>query len=709
VRRHLGRAARAAAWAVAASASVAWLAAVQQPVPAASGQLPTFRGGANLVLVDAYPRRDGRVVEGLTAADFEVFEDGRPVAIQTFEFVSVDTSVPESARRDPNTVGDMRAQAADPRSRVFVAFLDTLHATVDAGARVRGPLVNVLNQLVGPADLFGVMTPTMRASDLTLGRRLRSVDDELTRHWSWGLRERLTHDPTDPMEADLAECFHLRLTETGPEPWLVEDGGIRRHLDEVLIERRREDRTLTALENLVRHLGSLRDARSAVLPITDGWVLFERAEALVGELERDIRFVRERQQTPIPARRSRSVDPVSGLSFEGGVLQACAAELKRLVLFEHSRRLRELVTVASRNNVSFFPVATSGLAATDAGAAAALIPSASPAGQTVLGRDANRMSSRVGALRTAAEGTGGVASVNSNDIEGGLRKVVDEMSSYYLLSYEAPAGRSDGRYRRIDVRVKEPRVVVRARSGYIPVASAPAVVAAPDPARVEAESALAVLARARPGLELVTSAVADGFEMVVVAELGESFASAATVPSIVEVEVSSAAAVQAGRASGAIPIGGRAILLRAPMPPGTGPWRVTSRVVAGSRRFQDAIDVSVAAPTSVLGPPLLFRATPSLRSPLVPVASPLFRRTERVHVAWERGAAEIKTTARLLDRQGRALAGSLPVGSAAADGRQFVTVDVNLNPLPEGDYLVELTAIDGAATERSLQPFRVVR
>ena len=38
-------------------------------------QQPVFRGGANFVNVDVYPRRDGRLVEGLTAADFQAAAD----------------------------------------------------------------------------------------------------------------------------------------------------------------------------------------------------------------------------------------------------------------------------------------------------------------------------------------------------------------------------------------------------------------------------------------------------------------------------------------------------------------------------------------------------------------------------------------------------------------------------------------------------------
>ncbi|MDP3716904.1 MAG: hypothetical protein Q8T13_03960, partial [Acidobacteriota bacterium] len=35
-----------------------------------------FRGGVNVVRVDVYPTRDGAMVPDLTAADFEVLEDG---------------------------------------------------------------------------------------------------------------------------------------------------------------------------------------------------------------------------------------------------------------------------------------------------------------------------------------------------------------------------------------------------------------------------------------------------------------------------------------------------------------------------------------------------------------------------------------------------------------------------------------------------------
>src|SRR5687767_4315037 len=94
----------------------------QQPAsPPPAGQpsddqqpLPRFRGGANLVRVDAYVMQDGKPVTDLTAADFEVIEDSATQRVESFEMIRPRGPAPQAVRVEPNTVADSRAMATDP-------------------------------------------------------------------------------------------------------------------------------------------------------------------------------------------------------------------------------------------------------------------------------------------------------------------------------------------------------------------------------------------------------------------------------------------------------------------------------------------------------------------------------------------------------------------------------------------------------------------
>jgi hypothetical protein len=92
-----------------------------------------------------------------------------------------------------------------------------------------------------------------------------------------------------------------------------------------------------------------------------------------------------------------------------------------------------------------------------------------------------------------------------------------------------------------------------------------------------------------------------------------------------------------------------------------------------------------------------------------PVADLLFTRTERLRVIWPVLDAPDSTVARLLDRAGRALGDPLAVAAETESDRAFLSVDLVLGPLSEGDYVLELVATRGGAVERKLQAFRVVR
>src|SRR5262245_32524067 len=69
--------------------------------PTQAQQRPVFRGGTHFVRVDAYPAKDGKIVEGLTPEDFEILEDGKPQTIESFDYITFETFTPEAERHDP--------------------------------------------------------------------------------------------------------------------------------------------------------------------------------------------------------------------------------------------------------------------------------------------------------------------------------------------------------------------------------------------------------------------------------------------------------------------------------------------------------------------------------------------------------------------------------------------------------------------------------
>lgn len=68
-------------------------------------------------------------------------------------------------------------------------------------------------------------------------------------------------------------------------------------------------------------------------------------------------------------------------------------------------------------------------------------------------------------LYQLAEGTGGFVIVNSNDLVGGLQKIANDQSQYYVLSYTPPES-PEGACHTLRVKVDRGGTQVRARSGY---------------------------------------------------------------------------------------------------------------------------------------------------------------------------------------------------------------------------------------------------
>jgi VWFA-related protein len=690
--------------AIAGLALLTALPAAQQPPPQSPPpqsepqQRPTFRGGARFVRVDVFPTdRDGRPIEGLTSADFEVYEDGKPQAIDAFEFVRITPDL-EEARVDPNTQREGEELAKDPRARVFVVVLDTWHVDILGGARIRRPLIDMLDRLIGPRDLFGVMTPQLRASDLVLGRKVLTVGDMLQRHWTWGAADSIS--ARDPAEEYFTNCFGGPRDHPGM-------GGRDPHWDPLLtrelLARKRERDTLEHLDGLVAKLGSIRDEKKGIVVVTQGWLQFGRNEEKLRKLPSS--------QAPgifagggrLSGRNPHASSPAAPVDHAD-----CYAQATALLMMDSRQYFKDLLTSAQRANVSFYPVDPRGLAVWDTS------PATQPFGGGHVADNFARLTHKRDGLMELAENTDGTALIFSNDLNTTLRRFADSLSTYYLLGYYSTNTKFDGGYRRLEVKVRKPDVRIKARRGYfaptqaeidgIEVSRAAALV--PLPAEELAlGAALGRLGEVRHDRDLFLQAVRTADGLAIGAELGVTARQ-------------SQAWLKGGDVRVVVSAGGRQVtevLAIAPMRAGAlarvplaepGEIRIEARARSAAGGAADTTLTLAPAEAALIGGILSYRG---LARALQPAADGRYRRTERATIEAVLAAGATAAGARVLDRQGKAL--NVPVTSRErvdADGTRWIVAEVALAPLAEGDYVFELEAAKDGTRERKLFAIRVV-
>ena len=674
----------------------------RQATPAAQQRPPVFRTDTNFVQVDAYPMKDGRIVTNLEKGDFEILEDGKPQKIESFELVKMEPFTPDGEKRDPNTVGEANEQAADPKNRVFVVYLDTPHVSIAGAHSTRAPLVQALNRIMAPNDLFAVVTPDTRPSGMSFGRKLTTTEDMLTRYWPWGVRDSILRTP---QEAALEPCTID--PKTGQDMG-VDDDGISRKMIDVLIDRQREDRVFAHLEDTIDYLGVIRETRKSFVIFTEGWRLFRPDPALTAPLQRVQRYIDSVPRIGIaPGGRITADSTKDGFSVAG-----CVSEVNRLSLIEDQSRFRQIIERARRANVVFYPVNPAGLEVFD-------IPINQSGANANLKEQMDRVRFRADHMLEVAENTGGLAVVNTNGLSAGLDRIANQLSAYYVLGYYSSNSKFDGRYRQIDVKLKVPGVSVTARRGYrapteaeMAGRSAPKVVAAPgaDAAAAELAEALGNLARIRTSADLYGWGVqTSASELTVFAEVASPLAEAGKWMDggDLQVVLTTPAGEQVASGRGRLDRISRGASARVPLPAGaTGPWNAQLRVRNGADMIETSVAISRSVPPSatvLLSGALLYRATPGMNSALHPVADFLFRRTERVHVEWMLGAPLETREARLLDRAGN----PLPLQVTLGEKPGVLVADVNLAPLAPGDYILELNVTGAGGSAKTKIAIRV--
>jgi VWFA-related protein len=665
----------------------------QKPQGQAPPQQPTFRTGVNFVRVDVIASdKDGKPVTDLKQGDFEVLEDGKPQAIETFRFVNVtgnpapDEPAPKAIRSDY----DEESEAARDDVRLFAIFLDDYHVRRGADLQVRKVLTDFLQKDVGASDMVGLMYPLQPVSSIRMSRDHETLANAINKFEG----RKYDYRPRNDIE----------------EQYAMYPASV--------VERIRNQVSMSALEALAMHLGSLREGRKAIILVSEGYT----------------NLLPPQLQDPI------SSMPGIGNPNRGNSNAGIDDRTAFFASVDLQNDLKEVYNQANKNNTTIYTLDPRGLT-----------PFEFDINQGVnMQTDRNMLESTLDTLRVLADQTDGRAIVNRNDLEAGLKQVVRDSSAYYLVGYSSAKAPADGRFHEIKVRIRRPGVQVRARKGYwaltadeMKASLEPPKPSAP-PAVTKALGAIEQTHRARfirtwvgtsrgengktrvtfvweplptvpgqdrnqaTGVSIVASGSGD--QPYFRGRVGETPAAAAPAAAVPAGAASAAGGAQAAAA-------GRVTF---DAPPGNLQLRIS---VQGGSGGTDTLDTDVreikvpdlTAPQAAVSTPMLYRTANarefrevSASADPMPTTAREFRRTERLLIrfdAYGPGNAVPDVTARVLNRAGTPMADltvQAPQGNA-----KYYQLDVPLAGFASGEYLLEIKAKapDGEAQE--LVPIRV--
>jgi VWFA-related protein len=390
----------------------------------------------------------GQIVDDLTAADFEVFEDGVPQTVGPFEraFTAAPLPVagpgaaPSSA---PITAAPARLLAPRPTTIAFV--FDRL-STVGRVAAQRAARDYLRER--GPDDVAGVF----------------SVEETLV------VLQDFTSDPALVLAG--VEALGTRVAQSGSsrldQARATTGGRLAANSAQAIVSQMGRPRTAAGGE-------ALAQAQITATRLT-------MAQAAADAFER---LARDEQGYATSHALTAIVDALRSVPgrkavvlFSEGLFRTEATE----------DRFLSVVHAANRASVSVYAVEAAGLQTTtldsltsaELGSAANLSMVRQSNGDDMGGgaylrgleqtADLVRYNPR-SSLEWIADSTGGILVHDTNDLTGAVRRISSDLRSYYILGYTPTNDTFDGRFRKITVKVRRRGMDVRARSGYFAVRS----------------------------------------------------------------------------------------------------------------------------------------------------------------------------------------------------------------------------------------------
>lgn len=409
----------------------------QTPTPTPAGDKDVVVINTNLIQIDVtVTDKDGKILTDLKPEDFEVFENGELQPLTNFSFVQLQPE--KSGQKNSGEKTDKAfvpgvASALRPEQvrRTIALVVDDLGLSFASTRWTKSALKKFVDEQMQPGDLVAIIRTGSGVGALqqfTTDKRLLYAAIERLR---WNPNGRGGVGSFSPIEPNLSEQLSGVVDLTGSDP---EEGKKIQNIAGAKEEREfQRDAaefqegifaagTLGAVNYIMRGMGQI-PGRKAIMLFSDGFKLFSRkgANSRIIDGLRNLSDLANRTGTTIYTLDPRGLDTPM-LSAEDNTYGLSSAQVADRL----EERSRDFVDTQQ-------------------------------------------------SLRYLAELTGGFAVVNSNNLNKGLDRVLNDQKGYYLLGYQPDGDTFDAakrRFNKLEVRVKRPNLNVRYRSGFFGVTDA---------------------------------------------------------------------------------------------------------------------------------------------------------------------------------------------------------------------------------------------
>lgn len=400
--------------------ALATVSAEQEPANA-----PTIKVSVNSVLVPVVVRDShDRAVGDLTQSDFHLFDKGKPLQLTGF---TVERRAPsENGSLDatsPAAAGAL-ASAQGPPSQRFVVFLfDDLHMSQADLAPLRKAATRILDETLRAGDSASVLSVFGNEdSGVTTSRdRLASAIADIQ-----AIHSPYTLDPHACPHIDLLHGYQIEV--------MHDQRMFQAAFDETITCAPLDPLTQKQLAETLTHAAA------------------QRAVALG---EEDVRFsyiyLRELVRKMVNLPGERTVIFISPGFFN---------EMPEALVLQS-----QVIEAAARANVTISALDARGLYTTAPTADDELLGKQQETTERIRSRVESLISTE-GVMESLSDATGGTFVHNSNDLDGGLRRLSGAPEYVYLLEFSLDNTKPDGRYHPLKVNVERDHVHVQSRRGY---------------------------------------------------------------------------------------------------------------------------------------------------------------------------------------------------------------------------------------------------